>query len=395
MKSKKGHFEDFIGKAFDGQLVEPDSKVLRNIRFKLWKDEFLSLNFRKFNFVYASIILAGLFSVPFVANTSDNDPNEEIASTTTEHFEAIMIDEEPTQPSNSSISPELNNSEEIEKTAVRKLVAEAKFTTNIISGCAPLSVKFKNQSSNAQMHKWSFGDGNTSVDVAPEHIYTEPGTYTASLEIEGAAGDKRSIAQEIKVFALPEASFEIDVDASSISKRLVSFKNTSKNASNCTWYFGDNQDLTAVSDVVTHKYSDYKPYTVRLVVENEMGCSHSTTQVNTFIENNYTLVFPMNFRLNNNTTSNNGYYENAQYANSVFYPKNYGAKKYSLQISAPNGLVVFTTSNIKQGWNGKIRGRMAPSGTYTYLAEGIYPNDVPFNIKGKFTLKVDNFQENY
>lgn len=62
----------------------------------------------------------------------------------------------------------------------------ASFTMNKTSGYAPLSVHFFDTSTSVSAivsWLWSFGDGNTSTDQNPAHIYTAPGTYTISLQV--------------------------------------------------------------------------------------------------------------------------------------------------------------------------------------------------------------------
>ena len=57
----------------------------------------------------------------------------------------------------------------------------ADFSASITSGYAPLSVQFTDLSQYATSSSWNFGDGNTSTDQNPMHIYSVPGTYTVNL----------------------------------------------------------------------------------------------------------------------------------------------------------------------------------------------------------------------
>ena len=43
------------------------------------------------------------------------------------------------------------------------------------------TVNFNNNSLNATSYSWDFGDGDTSTENNPSHIYAEPGTYNVSL----------------------------------------------------------------------------------------------------------------------------------------------------------------------------------------------------------------------
>jgi PKD repeat protein len=56
------------------------------------------------------------------------------------------------------------------------------FVTTSTSYCnIPATVHFANQSTNANQFLWDFGDGTTSTNMNPDHIYTTFGDYTVSL----------------------------------------------------------------------------------------------------------------------------------------------------------------------------------------------------------------------
>jgi len=52
---------------------------------------------------------------------------------------------------------------------------------HVISGLNSRLVQFENQSTNADSYMWYFGDGDTSTQVNPQHIYQAAGTYKARL----------------------------------------------------------------------------------------------------------------------------------------------------------------------------------------------------------------------
>ncbi len=52
-----------------------------------------------------------------------------------------------------------------------------------------LEVAFTNFSQNATSHSWDFGDGNTSTEKDPTHVYAEAAEYTVTLKATGADGD--------------------------------------------------------------------------------------------------------------------------------------------------------------------------------------------------------------
>ena len=54
--------------------------------------------------------------------------------------------------------------------------------------CAPGSYSFGNNSQGANFFLWDFGDGTTSTEFEPSHLYTTPGTYTVTLLGQDTSG---------------------------------------------------------------------------------------------------------------------------------------------------------------------------------------------------------------
>jgi len=65
----------------------------------------------------------------------------------------------------------------------------ADFTGTPVSGSAPLTVNFTDQSTNNPTSwNWDFGDGNGSTVPNPSHVYSAAGVYTVSLTATNAVG---------------------------------------------------------------------------------------------------------------------------------------------------------------------------------------------------------------
>jgi hypothetical protein len=57
------------------------------------------------------------------------------------------------------------------------------------AGRAPLTVKFSDLSDGAvATRRWDFGDGGSSVEASPTHVYERPGVYAVRLDITGPGG---------------------------------------------------------------------------------------------------------------------------------------------------------------------------------------------------------------
>ena len=94
---------------------------------------------------------------------------------------------------------------------VTKPVAD--FNANPTTGYAPLQVNFTDLSKNdPTAWRWDFGDNQTGVDRNPVHIFTQPGTYSVTLNVSNSAGSdqitKPNLIIANKTTPLPIADFD-------------------------------------------------------------------------------------------------------------------------------------------------------------------------------------------
>ncbi len=88
---------------------------------------------------------------------------------------------------------------------VRGQTPTAIIQTDQTNGSAPLTVHFSGASSFApdddiRDYVWNFGDNSAlSVETAPQHTYTTPGTYTARLTVRTGGGAEASTTTTIEV----------------------------------------------------------------------------------------------------------------------------------------------------------------------------------------------------
>ncbi|MEJ0103389.1 MAG: PKD domain-containing protein [Bacteroidota bacterium] len=137
-----------------------------------------------------------------------------------------------------------------------------------ILGCDSLKMNFTTRSTEEiTKFTWDFGDGTaTSAEKEPEHIYRNPGTYTAKLTyttVNGCTGV--ASYNDITVRKSPLAAFS--VPATVCGNTPVYFSNeTTGYVTNYTWDFGDGQ----TSWDGLHKYETEGVYTVKLIAYSEL-----------------------------------------------------------------------------------------------------------------------------
>lgn len=87
----------------------------------------------------------------------------------------------------------------------------AAFSATPVSGTAPLTVRFLDEStpgsSDIMAWSWSFGDGATSTEASPSHIYADGGTFTVTLTVTtGHGSDSETKSDLVAVEADPSWS---------------------------------------------------------------------------------------------------------------------------------------------------------------------------------------------
>lgn len=153
----------------------------------------------------------------------------------------------------------------------------AKFTSDRISGIAPLPVNFVSTSTGAiSNYAWSFGDGTISAVANPSHTYANAGSYSVSLTVSGSGGsDTTSKVKYITVSAFPSipspplAAFSAD-SAVGMAPLLVAFTSAATGTViSYFWNFGDG--ATSTDQHPVHSYATPGNYTVSLVVGGPSG----------------------------------------------------------------------------------------------------------------------------
>ena len=155
----------------------------------------------------------------------------------------------------------------------------AAFLASPTSGETPMKVVFTDRSTNFPTSwRWSFGDGNTSIQQNPEYTYSKAGRYTVSLVVRNAVGSntatKASLISVVAPLKVPAAAFSAS-PASGKAPLRVQFTDRSTEAPTAwRWSFGDGTYSTSRNPV--HTYSKDGKYTVSLTVRNAKGTSTNT-----------------------------------------------------------------------------------------------------------------------
>jgi endo-1,3-1,4-beta-glycanase ExoK len=123
-------------------------------------------------------------------------------------------------------------------------------SANPSSGAAPLSVNFTANvtlsSGFVTSYNWKFGDGQTSSDALPSHVYQAPGNYTASVTITDNSADNASASMVVSVSGNGSFSDNFNTGSLDTSKWLATNEPAPGNISgvNSGSFVSSNVDLS-------------------------------------------------------------------------------------------------------------------------------------------------------
>ncbi|WP_206106542.1 PKD domain-containing protein [Ilyomonas limi] len=152
----------------------------------------------------------------------------------------------------------------------------ASFDLNgITKSCAyPDTTRFVNTSLNAVAFKWYFGDGDSSTEVNPVHVYGA-GRFSPMLIAFNANGCTDTLVKTDAVFLGGAVINSINLPDSGCVPHPVTFKpdiSSPEAIATYSWDFGDGSNIDA-SAQPTHTYNNTGRYDVALTITTVSGCT--------------------------------------------------------------------------------------------------------------------------
>ncbi len=152
------------------------------------------------------------------------------------------------------------------------------------TGYAPLTAQFSPGASGGDLplvYQWGFGDGDTSTQPTPSHVYATPGTFTVSLKVTDANGDEATGTTDVVVTTneTPQAMAAATPDAG-LAPLTVQFDTQASGGNGALtyqWSFGDGGAATAPSPSYIHQTAGQ--YTATVIVTDADGDSTSAQVV--------------------------------------------------------------------------------------------------------------------
>ncbi len=246
--------------------------------------------------------------------------------------------------------------------------------------CPPAAVRFNNLSAPIDETydiRWDFGDGGTSTDISPVHVYTTEGTFDVTLEINSPIGCQTdtTFTALVEILPPPVAAFAYSPEQPSNFEPVVTFTDQSIRAVHWDWFL--NGKLVSQAPTFSHPMPDTGIHEMTLVITHPEQCQDTVSRL-IDVAPKVTFFLP------------NAFTPNEDSVNDLFRGKGEtrGISDYRMEIWDRHGSLVFATDDIEEAWDGRLgaNGRPAAIGVYVCIVTFTAPRGEPFEYRGYATL---------
>jgi gliding motility-associated-like protein len=260
--------------------------------------------------------------------------------------------------------------------------AKAEFSSDNRTGCPPICINFINQSSlnppSAFSTTWDFGDGSPNSNLTnPSHCF-DSGLYNVGITVVTNVGCVTKFTQPgyVSIYPLPVANFNVYPEEVDEEDPIIEVTGEmGADVEQLRYYINDGSTYTSKN--FTHyikNLKNTKPFVV-LVAKNKFGCADTISKV-LEVKPSFMIYFPNVFTPNNDGN------------NDVYMPKGVGILNFAIQIYDRWGHKVFTSNDITDMWDGKVKDNdgSIKEDVYTYKSQVTDVFNKNHNYIGHITL---------
>jgi gliding motility-associated-like protein len=269
-----------------------------------------------------------------------------------------------------------NSPDSVEKLLRINPNVKATFSTST-RGCVSYTPVFQNTSLGGTDWLWELGDGTFSTDFEPVHTYNIVGSYNVRLiAIDTSTCNKADTSAyfTITVYPIPTAGFTWSPNPP-VENTKTNFTNLSVGATRYLWNFGDG--ITSVEVNPVHQFNKTDTFKVVLLAFNDADC------VDTFQANVPIIVRPL---LDVPNAFTPGRFAGSSYNNGIVKVEGFGIGKMIWKIYNRWGQVVFSATDVNQGWDGTFKGVLQAMDVYTYTLDVEFSDGNKLRKTGDITL---------
>jgi gliding motility-associated-like protein len=253
---------------------------------------------------------------------------------------------------------------------------DAFFNANPVNGCEPLPVSFDQEMNGVTYFAWDFGDGSTSLDEDPVHIFQSEGSYEVSFIAGNFCGAQDTAYQLITVLPAPVFDFVSSEDYLCIGEP-TSFTAFGDPIYGYQWSFGDGNTTAAITP--SHIYEATGEYEVTLTaLSSENGCPTTITNIIEVITTPSAQILadtlegcpPFMVNFTNNSTDAVNYFWNlddgTSYVGDTLEHVFESSGTYNVQVIAVNSNSCADTANVA------VTVYPSPTAAFTYSTSDDY-----------------------
>jgi gliding motility-associated-like protein len=225
---------------------------------------------------------------------------------------------------------------------------EANAVASNLGGCNyPWTVDFSTTTVNTGEAIWNFGDGTPNdTGLVVSHVFTTPGTYTATIYYTDNIGckDTTQALTAVTIFSVPVAAFEPSLDITTVIDAEITFANQTSDLLNntYTWDFGGLGYSTDISPLFL--FTNSGEYFVTLIATSPEGCQDTAVKKVT-INPDVVLYVPNAFTPGNNDGLNDVF--------QIFLPPTgVDFTTFDLKIYDRWGELIYRTNDVNKFWTG-------------------------------------------
>ncbi len=196
------------------------------------------------------------------------EPNPSVTYANSGIFDVILV------VSNS------NGSDTIRKTSFIRVIGAPNASFEILRAANSTTATFANRTTGANTFAWDFGDGTTSSEATPQHVYHSTGVFIVCMTATNSCG-ATSMCDTLVLLSLPSAHITT-AQTSGCAPFVVQYAGTNpSNVTSWLWTFTGGSPATSADRNPRVVYNNPGVYNVSLRVANAAGIN--TTVLDSFI----------------------------------------------------------------------------------------------------------------
>ncbi len=124
-------------------------------------------------------------------------------------------------------------------------------------------------------YQWNFGDGSSSTQENPDHVYDKNGNYNVELISTTPNNCTDTLSRNIAIFPDPDAGYSVTNNCVGAAIQFKNRTTVDSGSLSYQWQFGDGSSSLAKDPANT--YNSFSTFNVSLQATTNQGCSDDTS----------------------------------------------------------------------------------------------------------------------